>query len=120
MAQSQYFNIVGHLDLIKVFKYLPKKEIRLIAQEAVRAIKKANMVVEINAAGLRKPIHEQYPSALLLELCFEAEIPITFGSDAHRVEDIGFEYLSCVQLAKEIGYTQCALFENKEYTLVTF
>jgi histidinol-phosphatase (PHP family) len=78
------------------------------------------MVVEINASGLRKPIKQQYPSQLLLEECFEASIAITFGSDAHKVEDIGFEHESCVQLAKKIGYTKCALFENKEYKLVTF
>jgi histidinol-phosphatase (PHP family) len=120
MAKSQKFNIVGHLDLIKVFKYLPTKDIRLLAKKAIAAIKASNMVVEINASGLRKPIAEQYPSQLLLEACFEASIPITFGSDAHKVQDIGFAYESCTQLAKEIGFTKCALFENKEYALVTF
>ena len=58
MAKTSYFNIVGHLDLIKIFKFMPKKDIRSIATHALKAIKKSNMVIELNAAGLRKPCKE--------------------------------------------------------------
>ena len=37
------------------------------------------MVVEINAAGFRKPIGEQYPSVNLLELIAENDITITLA-----------------------------------------
>lgn len=50
------------------------------------------MVLEINPAGLRKPINETYPSKQLLELAYELGIDITFGSDAHSVEQVGFMY----------------------------
>jgi len=79
MAKEGKFDIVGHLDLIKVFKDLPKTDVRLIAKKAMDAIKAANMVIELNAAGYRKPIGEAYPSRELLEIAFEKEIPITFG-----------------------------------------
>ncbi|MCW9025948.1 MAG: histidinol-phosphatase, partial [Thiovulaceae bacterium] len=62
MANSKLFDIVGHLDLIKVFKFLPKNPILSIAKNALKAIKKADMVIELNAAGFRKPIAEAYPS----------------------------------------------------------
>ncbi|PKN14596.1 MAG: histidinol phosphate phosphatase, partial [Deltaproteobacteria bacterium HGW-Deltaproteobacteria-24] len=75
MAKSSCFDIVGHLDLIKIFKYMPKKEIKQLAQNAIKAIKQANMVVEINPAGLRKPVNELYPSQALLEMCYESDIP---------------------------------------------
>lgn len=39
MAKTNSFDIVGHLDLIKVFRFLPKKDIRIIAKEALREIK---------------------------------------------------------------------------------
>ncbi|GAB1467141.1 hypothetical protein MASR2M54_26410 [Aliarcobacter cryaerophilus] len=61
MAKTNYFQIVGHLDLIKVFKFLPKKDVRLIAKNALKQIKKSNMILELNPAGLRKPIGETYP-----------------------------------------------------------
>lgn len=120
MAKSNLFDIVGHLDLIKIFKYLPKKEVNLIAKNAMNAIKKANMVVEINPAGFRKPINEQYPTRKLLEMCFELDIPITFGSDAHAVEQVGFCYENAVEIAKKIGYTKCAMFKQRQRELVTF
>ena len=117
MANSGYFQIVGHLDLIKVFGYKPKKDIRLVAKEAIKAIKKANMAVELNARGYTKPINEQYPSKKLLELCKELDIPITFGSDAHKVEDIGYKYNELLSVAKEVGYNSCVSFINKERLL---
>ncbi len=114
MAKTGLFDIVGHFDLIKVFKFLPKKDIRLIAKDALIEIKKSNMVLEINPAGLRKPIKETYPSKQLLELAFEMGINITFGSDAHNIEQIGFMYEETVHLAKEIGFKNCVSFEKRD------
>ena len=120
MAKTNSFDIVGHLDLIKVFRFLPKKDIRIIAKEALREIKKSNMVLEINPAGLRKPISETYPSRQLLEEAYSLGIEITFGSDAHSVEHIGFGYEHSINLAKEIGFNKCMTFENRDRELVDF
>lgn len=120
MIKTNYFDIVGHLDLIKVFKYLPKKDIKLIAKNTIKEIKKYNMVLELNSAGLRKPIKDQYPSKQLLELAYESDISITFGSDAHSIEQVGFGYEEVKNLAKEIGYTKCISFKNKERIIHSF
>ncbi len=114
MAKTNIFDIVGHLDLIKIFKYLPKKDIKEIAFNALKAIKKADMALEINSAGFRKPIKEQYPSKPLLELAFELDIPITFGSDAHSVEQVGFKYEDVISLAKDVGYRKAVSFQNRK------
>ena len=114
VAKTGLFDIVGHLDLIKVFKFLPKKDVRIIAKDALLEIKKSNMVLEINPAGLRKPINETYPSKQLLELAYELGIDITFGSDAHSVEQVGFMYEEAKNLAKEIGYKRLVSFENRD------
>lgn len=120
MAQSGKFDIVGHLDLIKVFKFLPKKSIKIIAAPALKAIKKSNMVIEINASGFDKPIAESYPSHDLLELAFENEIPITFASDAHDPLQIGRYRGEIESLARSVGYTQCATYRNRDRKLVNF
>ena len=120
MAKTAYFDIVGHLDLIKVFKFLPKKDIKSIALKSLKAIKKSNMVLEINSAGLRKPIKEQYPSRQLLELAYELELPITFGSDAHSVDQVGFGYDKVSSICKDIGYTHCVTFNKRDKELVVF
>jgi len=120
MAKSGKFDIVGHLDLIKVFKFMPKKEIRLLAKNALKAIKKSNMVLEINSAGLRKPIGELYPSKALLEEAYALDIPITFSSDAHAVEHIGAGYDLAVSMAHDVGYTQAVTFKERQKQLITF
>jgi len=120
MAKSGSYNIVGHIDLLKLFNYKPKKDIRLIAKDALTAIKKANMAVEINTAGLRKPVKELYPSKELLQECYNLAIPITFGSDAHKIGDVGFGYSEAQALAKSVGYIQCVSFKNREQQLHKF
>ena len=120
MARSGLFDIVGHLDLIKVFKFVPKTDVRSLAAGALDAIKKADMVIEINAAGYRKPIGEAYPSRALLEMAYERGIPITFGSDAHRPEQVGYQKEAIRELARGVGYTEAADFRGRDRRLLPF
>jgi len=120
MATSGKFDIVGHFDLIKVFKFMPKKDVRLLAKNALKAIKKSNMVMEINTSGLRKPTAEIYPSKPLLQEAYSLNIPITFSSDAHAVKQIGVGYDQAIALAKEVGYSKAITFKAREKQLITF
>ena len=120
MAKFGKFDIVGHLDLLKVFGFLPSKDIRLLARDAIKAIKEANMVVELNVSGFRKPIKEAYPSGPLLELCAEYQIPITFGSDAHRSDQVGLYSDEITKLARLYGYDECAIFNNRDRSMIKF
>ncbi|SFV66208.1 Histidinol-phosphatase [hydrothermal vent metagenome] len=120
MAKTGFFNIVGHLDLIKIFKFMPKKDIKEIAKDALLAIKESNMVLEINAAGYRKPIGEAYPSKELLEVAFALGIDITLASDAHKPDQIGLHNEKVIALAKSVGYQKCAYFRNKEKKILKF
>jgi histidinol-phosphatase (PHP family) len=120
MAKTGLFDIVGHIDLIKIFKFLPTKEIKQIAQKAIKQIKKSNMVIELNSAGLRKPVKEIYPGTEIMELMREHDIPITFSSDAHKIEDINFKKSAALEYAKSFGYKKCAIFKNKEIEMVNF
>ncbi len=120
MAKSNLFDIVGHLDLIKVFNFLPKKDVRIIANNALKAIKKADMVIELNMAGLRKPVKEIYPSSSLMEVIKELDIPITFSSDAHKPEQVGMYKAKLLEFAKNHGYDKCATFKNRDRELIKF
>jgi histidinol-phosphatase (PHP family) len=115
MAESKMFDIVGHLDLIKVFGYRPQQnDIKLIAKKAIESIADNKMVVEINTAGIRKKVNEVYPGVELLEMIKKANIDITFGSDAHSKSQVGFYLKESYELAKMIGFKRVAYFENKE------
>jgi histidinol-phosphatase (PHP family) len=118
MARSGHFQIVGHLDLIKVFGYRPAKDVRELAAEAIDAIAASGMAVEISAAGLRKPVKEPYPSKELLKMLYERGVPITFASDAHAPEQVGFAKDEIRQLAKSVGYTHQAIFRRKKMELI--
>jgi len=120
MAQSGHFDIVGHLDLIKVFKFMPKTDIVTLAMPALKAIKAADMVLEINVAGYRKPCAEPYPSPSLLQAAFELKIPITFSSDAHKPEQVGLFRAEAEALAKKIGYRESAYFKARQRVMVKF
>ncbi len=120
LAKSGLFDIVGHLDLIKVFNFLPKKDIRIIAKEALLAIKKADMTIELNMSGLRKPIKEAYPSQKLLEEIKALDIPITFGSDAHKPEDVSLFAEQIKKMAKSVGYDKCAIFKDRQRDMINF
>lgn len=120
MIKSSKFNIVGHLDLIKVFNFRPNKDICQIAKNAINAIKKSNMVVELNTAGLRKPVKEIYPSPDLLSMIAERDIQITFSSDAHEVSQVGQNMQNAIDLARKFGYTKAVVFKEKEKILVDF
>jgi len=116
MAKSKLFDIVGHLDLIKVFKFMPQGDITLMAKDALKAIKASDMVLELNVAGYRKDVQEPYPSKALLTQAYALGIPITFGSDAHKPEQVALFNKEITALAKEVGYTECAYFiKRKRY-----
>ena len=78
------------------------------------------MVVELNSAGFRKPIKEQYPSLLLLESIVELGIDITFSSDAHSVEQIGLNGEKLISIMHNFGYEKCAIFKNREKEMIKF
>jgi histidinol-phosphatase (PHP family) len=121
MASSGHFQIAAHLDLIKILKdEKPKKDIRLIADAALKALKASGMSIEINASGLRKKVKETYPGRQLLEQAFEYDIPITFGSDSHAPEHVGYKREHCEELLKEIGYNSCVYYVKKEPVSVKF
>ena len=71
------------------------------------------MVVEVNSSGFRKPVKEQYPSYELLVEIFEAGIDITFGADAHKVEDVNSGWDRVKKLIKEIGFSRLIYFKER-------
>ncbi|MEO1941939.1 MAG: histidinol phosphate phosphatase, partial [Campylobacterales bacterium] len=69
--------------------------------------------VELNSAGWRKPVREQYPSEKILGVMKEMGVDITFGSDAHSPEQVGHRLEKLVQLAKKFGWREGVYFKNK-------
>ncbi len=119
LAASRLYDAVGHLDLPKKFGHRPpERELARMAAPAMNRIAEAGMGLELNASGLRKPAGEIYPSRLLLSMAREREIPICFGSDAHRPEEVGAGLEAAVDLARSAGYTRSFRVRAREKVLV--
>ena len=61
-------------------------------------------MVEVNTAGLRKDVHEMYPTLDLLEAFRAAGVSCTIGSDAHSSRDIAANFDDACALMQQAGY----------------
>lgn len=118
MAESRLFDVVGHLDLIKIFGYFTDRGIDQHVLGALEAIKESGMALEINTAGWRKPVGECYPSPQILKAAYDLTIPITFGSDAHDVCHVGQGLAQGYELARMVGYQEACYFQKRKLKLV--
>ncbi|MGI9951163.1 histidinol-phosphatase HisJ family protein [Moorellaceae bacterium AZ2] len=118
VARTGFFQIIGHLDLIKIYGHRPSRPVVDLAEPALRAIAEAGAAVEVNTAGLFKPVGEIYPSQELLERCFALGIPVTVSSDAHGPEEVGRAREEALAMLRRIGYTQLATFKGRQLILV--
>ncbi|MBN2150439.1 MAG: histidinol-phosphatase HisJ family protein [Candidatus Lokiarchaeota archaeon] len=118
MAETRMFDVVGHVDLPKKYKKIPAGNLDGRIGKTLDAIKGAGMAVEINTAGLRKPIGEMYPSPHILEMVFDKNIEITLGSDAHDPSEVGHSFDRAIGLARQIGFSSIVCFKKRRPTAV--
>ncbi len=119
-AKSGLFDIIAHFDLIKKFGPKPGRSAFPLADAAIAAAAEAGAVVELNSAGWRYPCGELYPAPELLAEMAAKGIPITFGSDAHRPEDVGRDASRALEAAKQAGYGEFVTFEKRKRKVVEF
>ena len=106
LADSGLYDAVAHIDLPKKFGHRPSdKNLKEMVGPALDRIRKADMGIEINTAGLHKYVKEIYPSPIILSMAFEREIPICFGSDSHSPDEVGRDFGLALSLARQVGYT---------------
>jgi histidinol-phosphatase (PHP family) len=115
-AESGLFEIIGHADLPKKFNFRPRRDCAPLYRPFLDAVKKSDIAIELNTAGLRKDCREIYPSRQLLELAAERKVPITFGSDAHAPGEVGLAFGEAVALARGLGYTHSRRFSRRRHT----
>ncbi len=114
-AVSGLFDIIGHLDLVKIWGHRPVKMNSLAyAKQAFPALRASGLVVEINSAGLRKPVGEIYPSAEIATALYENNIPVTLGSDAHHPDQVGEGLKEAIELARQAGYRRVISFKQRQ------
>lgn len=119
-AESRLFDIIGHADLCKKFCFYPKQDCTALITRFLDAARRTGVAIELNTAGLRKECKEIYPSPEILNLAFQAGVPITFGSDAHAPAEVGLNLAEAVQLARSVGYKHSLRFTKRVRESVSF
>ena len=117
-AKSGIYNIMGHIDALKVWDFIPKREFVAAYAETLETIADAGVAIELNTSGWRKVCQEQYPSQEILKEAHRLGIPVTLGSDAHTPDHIASEFDRALDLLMEIGYTHLATFEKRRMRAV--
>lgn len=118
MAGSGICDVVAHLDLIKRDGYIPERNAIPLVEETLDIISENNLCVEVNTAGMRKPAKEIHPSFEILKVCKKKEIPVTIGTDAHEVRQIDFYLDEGMEMIKNAGYAELAVFEKRKRSFV--
>lgn len=122
LLSSHLFDILGHLDVIKVFGYKPDQKDLLILfsfyDEILELIKQSKIVVEMSTAGLRKPVKELYPSEDMMKRLTDYNIPFIINSDAHRPEDVGAGYEKGISYLKKYGVEEISIFDQRKRSVI--
>lgn len=120
MARSRVFDIVGHIDLVKKFGNKPEIDLTLEIDEALSAIHKAQMAVELNTSGWYYPCKEQYPSLEILKKCVKLNIPLMVTADSHRPENLLRGFDRAYELLKKIGVSKQVYFIKRKPYFASF
>lgn len=109
LLEWDLIQIVGHLDLIKLYltteEARPTPAIRGKVKEVLRALKESNVALDLNSGGLREACREIYPASWILKEAAELEIPITLGDDSHSPEQVGEGLDAAVEAIASAGYS---------------
>ncbi len=118
-AQSGLFDIIGHATAMTAFAPKPLADgIEALQDEALTAIQDAGLVMEVNTSGFRKMNTEPFPTFRMIAAAQHRGIPLTFSSDSHRPDDVGFARDRVAAYLAQIGVRELATFEGRQRTML--
>jgi len=112
-AESGFFDVLGHADLVKKFGFRPKQDYSHLLEGLAETLAAAGMCVEVNTAGMDKPVGEIYPGEPLMRELAARDVPVTLGSDAHAPAEVGRYFGQAVPLMKRCGFAELSRFERR-------
>jgi histidinol-phosphatase (PHP family) len=104
-ASTGLFDVLAHVGYITLWGHVVRADVSAAEDEALRAIAAAGAAVEANTTGTLDPAGRMYPAPGLLDRAQRLGIPLVFGSDAHKVDQVGWSFDDGVALAKRMGYS---------------
>lgn len=102
-AQSGLFDFLAHLDLLKKVGLGKEEMWREDEQRTVETVKQSNVGVEINTSHFKFDRKEPYPSARIMKMLAEYNVPVLLSDDAHKKENIGAGFIKAEEMARKCG-----------------
>ena len=118
MIETQQFEIVGHLDKIKMHnagRYFSEDEkwYRRLVNESLELIREKDLVVEVNTRGLYKKCSERlFPDDETLKQIKTMQIPVLISSDAHHPGELNAFMDYAEKRLVEIGIKAVVFFSK--------
>lgn len=113
-CRSGFFDIIGHIDVIKKFGYRPEGSLEAYWAETASTLAATGACFELNTAGRDAPVGDFYPDQRLLELALLKGVSMTVGSDAHSPEQVGRYFGEAKKMLMKLGYRELAVFSNRQ------
>jgi histidinol-phosphatase (PHP family) len=116
LADSQLFNVIGHLDVYKrygraVYGEALANAHRPFVSSLFEKLKLSGCGLEINTSGIRHGLGEYYPSIEIINEARRAGVTIAaLGSDAHAPDQLALDFESALPLIPEL--LPCGLEEG--------
>lgn len=119
LAAAGLYDVLGHPFNIRLFRILPDFDVTPYLTRAVKALKSADMVVDVNTGTLyRYPIAEISPYPDFMRLAAEYDLPVILTSDAHQPADCGAYHQEAVDYAASFGYTKTVQFAHRQRKVI--
>lgn len=113
LCRSRIYDVLTHPDLPKLFGHRPTRDPHDWYARIADALAEADMAIEINTKGLRRPVHALYPAAEFLAEAKARGVPLSLGSDAHEPEHVGEQFEAAYDLARQVGYETMIVFVGR-------
>ncbi|MBW8352106.1 histidinol-phosphatase [Bacillus sp. IITD106] len=108
-AESRMFDILGHVDALKRY-YSGYTDVRTEETDfTLKKIADNDVVIEINSSD-----ENWAPGTDFLERALYFGVKVTFGSDAHKPEEVGNHFEAVKKQLKEIGFREWATFRERK------
>jgi histidinol-phosphatase (PHP family) len=119
-AASGLFDIIAHCDLIRIFGFKPSFDPENLYRNLARNFKIHDVAFEINTNGRNRPVGDFYPDRKYLRIFREENVPVCVNSDAHMPSRVGQHFDEAYELLRSTGYSEMAVFENRERFMIPF
>jgi histidinol-phosphatase (PHP family) len=111
---SGLFDVFTHPDLPKLWGHAYGGDLAALYAPLVAALGQADMAIEVNTNGLRRPVGILYPAPEILVQAQRAGVPATVGSDAHEPQFAGYAFDQAAALLRRCGYRATARVARRQ------